>query len=259
MSYSIGSLNLLRSKRTEEGTRDFHSFIHDLIIDERLDIIGFQEAYKKSAIDDLCRALGLHWKCVHWEGHEFSFIWNTRRVIECSKQGEPNIFNGYRSDFRMYRDPLYGRFTPNGLGPFSEFRLLDVHFCWTEPIQRNIDYQLATGVIYDTVDTHRYGNFKPAFTLVLGDYNLSCEECDRIDIETGNHKVTTVQEELTTLKNEGNGYASNYDHFSYDIGNEGKVSGRISRIDAVNKYFNGDFEKYRRVISDHVPVIIEFF
>jgi len=189
----------------------------------------------------------------------FAFLWNSNRVLECSKDNIPGVFREYKSDKRMYRDPLYGRFTPNGLGSFYEFRLLDVHFCWTEPKRRNDDYQLATGIVYDTVDIHRFGNFKPAFTLVLGDYNLSCEECDMIDIMIGNHKVTTVQEELTTLKNEGNGYASNYDHFSYDNGKEEIVKGRVSRIDAVNKYFRGDFEKYRKTVSDHVPVLIEIF
>ena len=90
----------------------------------------------------------------------------------------------------------------------------------------------------------------------------------------GRKRIKTVQEERTTLKKkrtvegiedvdvnefESDGYAHDYDHFSYE---EKKFEGtgvkvKVKRIDAVNKYCGGNFEKYFKTVSDHVPIMME--
>ena len=54
------------------------------------------------------------------------------------------------------------------------------------------------------------------------------------------------------------GYASNYDHFSYDDKAIGHViKKRPRRIDAVRLYCNDNYEEYFKKISDHIPIIME--
>ncbi|MCK8059720.1 MULTISPECIES: hypothetical protein [unclassified Fusibacter] len=261
MSYRIGSLNLLKSYRTEEQGREFYGFIYDLIADEGLDIIAFQEAKNRIVIDGILRNLPSYWTGTHVYGSEFSFIWNSNRIVECSRNSEPRIYSDYRSSDRMKRDPLYGRFSPRYLDSSNEFRLINIHVehggndSLDSIIRRKKECELAKGVIHQKIDTHRYGNFKRAFTAILGDYNIDSALCNSIEPQN----IHTFQDEKTTLKKSDPGYASNYDHFSFNVLKNSSVPYTISRIDAVNHYFFGDYKKYRENVSDHVPVKIEVF
>lgn len=261
MSCRIGSLNLLKSLRTEEQGREFYGFIYNMIADEGLDIIAFQEANNKHVIDGILKNIPSYWKGSHAYGSEFSFVWNSNRVKECSKNKEPRIYLDYKSSYRMKRDPLYGRFTPRYLDSSNEFRLINIHIVHggndsPANIQlRKLECELAKGEIYQKIDVHRYGNFKRAFTVVLGDYNIDSSLCNTIEPED----VYTFQDEETTLRKNEPGYSKNYDHFSFNVSKNSSVPYTVSRIDAVSKYFNGDFQKYRENISDHVPIKIEIF
>jgi hypothetical protein len=160
----------------------------------------------------------------------------------------------------MKREPLYGRFSPKGLGSINEFRLINIHIehggddYQVTINRRKTECGLAKNVIHQRIDTHRYGNFKRAFTVVLGDYNLDCPACNSCEPEN----VKTFQEELTTLKNKP-GYSRSYDHFSLDTDKNATVPYTVARIDAVEEYFEGDYDKYRQAVSDHVPVVIKIF
>lgn len=260
MSYRIGSLNLLRSDRDEEQRRLFHGFINDVIHDEGLDIFAFQEVSKKNVIDEMLRNLPRWWTGAHVVGSEFAFIWDTNRVEECSKHREPKIFREYKSSLHLKREPLYGRFSPKYLGSNNEFRLIDIHLehggkdDYAAIIHRKDECELSKDKIYQTIDTHRYGNFKRAFTLILGDYNLDCERCN----ECKPQNIRTFQAEKTTLKKTF-GYSQSYDHFSFNLDKNSSVPFSASRIDAVNKYFGGEFIRYQKTVSDHVPIKIEVF
>lgn len=109
---------------------------------------------------------------------------------------------------------------------------------------------------------------------------LSTDEGDIIMAPNwGNYRIITVQDQLTTLKassderpdesvipnseeteitkthDNDRGYAHNYDHFSYDEDTIFKnIRVYAKRIDAVRKYCNDDFSKYRQQVSDHIPI-----
>lgn len=84
----------------------------------------------------------------------------------------------------------------------------------------------------------------------------------------GDQLISTVQYELTSLKtkddtepddkNPDRGYSQNYDHFTFDTRQFGNYGIRCSfrRIDAVRKYYDDDFMKYKKEVSDHIPVSI---
>lgn len=161
--------------------------------------------------------------------------------------------------------------------------------------QNELDVLLTD--IYPQMADMNFQNALPRYTVLLGDYNAElvtdenivavmkrnayrrsigmkipavmktdgngCVHSDKYGID-----VKTTQEQLTTLKLknqdtpeeivEERGYASNYDHFSYDekaIGHVVKKKPR--RIDAVGVYCDDDYKEYFKKVSDHIPIIME--
>lgn len=281
MGYRIGSLNIhKRIHKHSDSERDLFAFIHDFIVKEKLDILALQECLNESELRRICvRALS---PFQNWKGHYerpargksgdygFAFLWNENRISECSKRNAPQIFTEYKSnDIRLSRDPLYGRFSPKlnlNAQLQQEIRLVNIHLRFSDEVlpdltkipgyeKRKMECSLATGEIYKSIDTRRYGNFKPAFTLLLGDYNLCVDECINY---SGHEDVCTYQDEPTTLNSKRDGYANSYDHFSFDK-TKGEPVKFIKRVDAVEEYFDGDYQKYYDAVSDHAPIVIEIF
>lgn len=280
MSYRIASFNIRKGiKKESESERDFFSFIHDFVADEHIDILALQEVLKENELQRICsKALS---PFQNWRGcyersatgatgdYGFAFLWNENRVSECSKNHTPKIFNEYESEIRLSRNPLYGRFSPKlslNSEIFQEFRMFEIHLRFSDEVLPNLtkisgiqkrkqECKIVTGEIYQQIDTHRYGSFKPTFTFSMGDYNLGVEECIE---NSGSPSVSTYQEEKTTLNCSYDGYSSSYDHFSIDDKYK-SFPYSVRRVDAVKNYFHGDYKKYCDTISDHVPVIIEIF
>lgn len=285
MSYQIGSLNMRKerielkeSKKKSDSERDFFGFIHDLVADENLDVLILQEVLndrEAKRISEKALSPLQNWKYGYERSaagpsgdYGLAFFWNENRITECSKSCQPQVFSGYKSDIRMSRDPLYGRFSPKlsfASEIFQEYRFLNIHLRFSDEVlpdlstipgieKRKMECNLVTGEIYRKVDVPR-GNFKPFFTIVAGDYNLSVEECNA---HSGNPDVVTFQNEATTIKKEPYGtYVSSYDHISLNTAKYTSERYSVSRIDAVHKYFSDDYGRYFDLISDHVPIKIE--
>ena len=263
MSYKICSFNVLRSVRGDDTDREFYGFINDLIRNEGIDIFAFQEARDINFIKNLLRNLPHWWKGVPLYNSELAFVWNSYRVKECSRQGEPSIFESYKSNSRLFREPAYGRFMPVDFYQNFEFRLINIHLVHggndfpQTIVARKIECDLVKGEIFQKIDKPppgKDGSFISVFTVIPGDYNLNCDECNAC----GPENVMTFQYEATTLKQKEEGYKSSYDHFSYDVEKNSSVPRMPpTRIDAVKDYFKGDFVQYRQKVSDHVPVKLE--
>lgn len=203
----------------------------------------------------------------------------------------PRMINVNRRD--MHRKPYFARFTPHGKAGGSNFeiRLLCIHNFLGDDSKsgrgnRLSELDVLLTDIYPQVADMNFQNGFPRYTVMLGDYNaelkvekrdayrkskgmkipVTMEECvhsDKYGVD-----IITTQDQLTTLKTKKQdsleetilerGYASNYDHFSYDEKAIGHVvKKRPQRIDAVREYYNDDFEEYFRRISDHIPIIME--
>ena len=135
---------------------------------------------------------------------------------------------------------------------------------------RKNEFDVLARAIYAKESDKRYGNNRPAYTILLGDYNLNLPSStakapyliEAFEIEDGNTKkiITTVQHDLSTLRkqdsdNDAKGiFANNYDHFTYDIERFNGVIMSCNHIDTVEKYCGGDAEKHIKNISDHIPV-----
>lgn len=261
VGYRICSLNVRKSIRSDDKDRDFYAFLNNLIADEGIDIFAFQEAKDIYFIRGVRRNLPRYWDGDSVPNSELAFVWNTNRVAECSKTQMPQVFESYKADKHMYREPVCARFVPVDFKLNFEIRLVNVHIVHhlkdsPNPVKdRKAECSLVKGVIYETVDkppTGKDGSFRSVFTVVLGDYNLNCDACN----QCGPANIRTYQEELTTLKSGSPGYSSSYDHFSYRADST-VPRNTPRRIDAVDHYFNGDFKGYRDNVSDHVPVKLE--
>lgn len=275
--------------------------IAKIIKEERFDIVALQEVKGNSALNRLLSTSLLSgYSGVADDGYvnDYAFLWNTSRVClahteeaNVSRTYQPRIYKQYRVDRKsgqkdLVRDPYFARFFPIGGGaPFIEIRIINTHIRYSKGQSGNAEDSLSLGAIamrknefdvltkaiYAKEADKRYGNNRPAYTILLGDYNLNIrssgagspylEECFEIS-DAGNIKrILTTQCELTTLKNpegeQASGYSSNYDHFTYDAERFDGVSVKCSRVDSVGQYCGGDFKRHRWKISDHVPVLMK--
>lgn len=157
--------------------------------------------------------------------------------------------------------------------------------------ERIREFKVLAKDIYQRVYAKNVGT-RQVLTFILGDYNMCLEESGSADIravmpnevrrfEYGNHVVKTIQNQKTTIRGKAKSepekslvgeenLANNYDHFSYEEKLDDSISVNSSRIDAQNLYVmkymsmrdsNGnnlrnEYEAYRSVISDHLPIIM---
>lgn len=229
-------------------------------------------------------------------GECYAYLWNKKRfkLVEYSKLGdtrvfEPRIINSLSTDVNVdcsffARTPYYIRLQPVH-GGFFELRLVNIHIYYggkdaASIDERRVEFDVLTQDIYPQICKKRYGQFRPAYTVALGDYNLNIltpnvqtkdKNCYLTNVYTYSDgiktaQILTVQDQLTTLKipNENdigsaqlsnpNLYANNFDHFTYSPELSQFKTVQFETIDAVNKYCDGDFAYYRTNISDHLPI-----
>lgn len=268
MSYRIGSFNCCQFGL---GTSKDEAVFSNIILGEHLDVIALQEITSRGAVERIAKGLPSYWRHCHdsygenQSPNEYAYIWNSRRLRECSRDAAPEVIQRWQAD-QLIRKPYYGRFTPSGdelHGPFVEFRLIDVHLFFgssghDDRLRRNQEYAVLTSEIFTRINKRRYGNNMPSYTVMLGDYNLTYSWCARQNIE--NQHIDVAQCELTTLKTSEPDFCNDFDHFSYDtmhICDANGIHAEVSRINSVENYCGGDFEAHRKTVSDHVPILIE--
>lgn len=204
---------------------------------------------------------------------------------------KPRIYNQYKINSgnrqkKLIRNPYFARFNP--INTFFEIRLINIHIMFSEnknyeeeinllsdAAMRKNEFDIIARSIFEKEADKRYGNNMPSYTIILGDYNMSLnrgwtkgpyvQEVIEISDEQVVKKIHTVQDQLTTLKSKSinnpdepvRGYANNYDHFSYDENRFSGVTVHCRKIDSVRKYTNDDFERHRKEVSDHVPILLD--
>lgn len=236
MSYRIGSFNCLNFSINKAGKAS--QKFAEIIYQERFDIIALQEIGSKAALKTLRKALkNFPGK---WDGaadnNDYAFIWNSNRVALAtyeepgiSREYAPRIYNQYRVDRKigqkdLVRNPYYARFFPvGGCAPFIELRIINTHIRFSKKetekaageskgavLMRRNEFDVLTKAIYAKEADKRYGNNRPAYTILLGDYNLNLlasgaespyllESFEIVDGQS-TKIITTIQTELTTLK-----------------------------------------------------------
>ncbi len=300
VSYKIGSFNMYKftAYQSDQEIRKDLDKIANIIHTEKYDVVAMQEVFNPKAAEMVRARLGFDWEMawaqppsINRQAAEgYAYIWNKRRlqpIKTITEHGrrtfEPRIFNQYIIDkgsgqIPLERNPYYARFTPNGLpgGSFFEIRLINAHIMFSSSneevdlgitMMRKNEFRVLAETIYSKISDKRYGDNMPAYTILLGDFNLNLnrpftkspylEEVFEIPSAYGRGKIIrTVQENLSTIKNPQNesGYANNYDHFTYDLNRFSGTTIKADSVAAVEKYCGGDYAKYKKEVSDHVPV-----
>ena len=204
--YRIGSFNMYKFqayRSDKEISKDLNK-IAEIIRTEQFDIIALQEIFSKTAMNMLLSRLGRNWNG-SWESPQstsiqaaegYAFLWNTDRIelaksvtVNGKRTYYPRIYNQYRVDrtkgqHALVRNPYYGRFHP--IHTFLEIRLINIHIMYSKKrdstsenlgdvIMRKNELDTVVKSIYVKEADKRYGNNMPAYTFILGDYNLNLE------------------------------------------------------------------------------------
>lgn len=194
----------------------------------------------------------------------------------------------------LARAPYCARFEPSQPGvPKIEIRLMNTHIRFgrqksdSELLEqglvalRKAEYTMLTQTIYPTVAgksmlDHAYtGDCRPIYTIMLGDYNLNkrasaakspyLEDVYICGAGERSREIVTEQSELTTLGQQPEGEVppegiaplrNNYDHVTYDRRRFAGIRMRCGSVDAIQKYSGNDAEKYRKEVSDHIPIFL---
>lgn len=302
MNYKIGSFNVRNlnySVVDNDGQKIKRSFstIANIIKQEEFAIVALQEVLSKSALEQIHKSLGDNWKYA-WEqpssnfggkqadkrGEGYAYIWDTKKIdlvgVETDEDIKyPVIWRQYqdRKKEPIIREPYYARFTSVGKvgGCSCEIRLINTHIVYggnslIGVSLRQKEFIKVVKNIYQNIINKRYGNFLPAYVIVLGDYNLSLQHLSQMDdktkINVGNsssknneEKVITLQGELTTVnhveQDDGtykSDYVNDYDHFSFIERYAEIMNMDVERVDIL-KYCK-TIEQYWETVSDHVPI-----
>ena len=171
-------------------------------------------------------------------------------------------------------------------GSCSEIRLICIHTYYgndnkDDRLARKKEIEAVLKDVYPRIADKTFWGGKPAYTIVLGDYNMElfdplrntgaqvlCYNPENIilaDRWGDIRRIKSVQKEKTTVKSKINddekkrkngGYAHSFDHFSYDVDRFRDVQIGVERIDAVAKYNNNNYAEYKEMVSDHVPILM---
>jgi hypothetical protein len=314
MAYRIGSFNMFKfSFRSDNEIRKNIKQIARIIYEQQFEIIALQEVFSKNAMDLLLKELGEHrWQGV-WEAPNalstlaaegYAYIWDKTRfrlsttVLPdgSTRIFKPHIYNQYKvnrslGQRQLIRNPYYARFEPIN-GAFCEFRLINVHIMFSRNsthnnildagaiLLRKREFDILTKSLYLSIADKVYGNNRPSYTIILGDYNLNLPFSgakyaflnEVVEIENGGtiRKLITVQKELTTLKSSpteeqlkkkkdiiASYWANNFDHFTYDYDRFQGIGMHAGRINTIQQYCNNDYQLHRKEISDHVPITLD--
>lgn len=198
---------------------------------------------------------------------------------------------------KLVRNPLYARFIPVA-DPMMEFRIINTHIRFSKSAgidsdntdivdfgdiaMRRNEFDVLSKTIYPKVADKLYSNQDEGklgsfYTIMIGDYNLNLkrnwtnspyflEEAFEIPDRNGTAKKMRIyQESLSTIKRitpenqqnfeNGQKFSNNFDHVTLD--EERFSSGGSFNIKAL-PVVRKKFAEYRKDISDHIPISMEF-
>ena len=306
--FKFGSMNMNIFGNAASSNRDLN-VLADIIISEDYDVVALQEIFSQGkAVESLMRLLprmkyviassgsvgspeGIFTNTNDHRGEVYSYLWNPRTVKLATSSTDhgkrvyqPRGVNRgsefHVDDDKFARSPYYARFYPK-IGGYFEFRLISVHLYSGDTgngddVQRRKDeYNYIVKEIYPMISQYRkYGNFRTAYTVVMGDYNLNIYKSpagkrDVIEDDiymNGKQIIRTIQSEPTTistkqdLSSSNDMFVNNYDHFTIDqqMLNHYGIYYSTYRVDTIiQKYYGGDHIKYTEKISNHLPITLE--
>lgn len=319
MIYRIGSFNCRQMGKASAMKKDL-TLIARMINEEGFDVVALQEIHGKEALKPLLDTLNHEsLRGARWAGEadvevsDYGFVWNEKRLRKAEtivdgvrRVYEPTIYKQYRLDRAqgqkaLRRNPYYARFE-SLRAPYVELRLINTHIRFSNDrdegegailsaVDRRLnEFDVLARALFPRIEDKRYGNNKPAYTILLGDYNLNLlrwytnspyvptDEEDMVYIidGRGEKRLLTVQDKLSTLKKleedpegrerekvpqtkaatEEENFSNNFDHGTYNLlrMRDGGVRVGASRVD-ISPYIKS-YSDYRQTVSDHVPIII---
>ena len=249
--YTIGSFNLLKlGEQTIQQQQRNWGKISQIIQEQHIDILAIQEVFSEPPVKMLVSHLNQMgfqaWEyrfaaaltCGNQHREGYAFIWNKKRISLLPKKhgvfAEPELQNKYSRT--LARPPYVGRFIPIGsIVPYIEIRVICTHIIFSEnkylkeknnnlsdlELRKN-EYQKLINSVYPKISDMREGFFRPAYTFIAGDYNLSLHKGQIAEqqISFAGKEMYSLQKKPTTLTSSltedfVSGYTNtDYDHFT---------------------------------------------
>ena len=250
--YCIGSFNLKdfnvkkdKSSNNSNPPKDIKT-VADIIISEEFDVVALQEINSKEALNELVKTLNSRrgiwgFQCfyegrfgenmpnqVGRDSERYAFIWNSRRLrlVDLGDNGQNPFYVNHTS---LVRTPYCIRLTPRGLlgGANFELRLINTHIVYGNSSVANFErkqerlneLRILLEKIYPLIHHKqggtRNGELMPAYTFLLGDYNLVLNNDIENEFTSRSTRVKRVykiiQEEKSTLKKgKNNSFSDTY-------------------------------------------------
>ena len=296
LSIIIGSFNLYKFKgESNKKSAKNLKMIAKIIKNEGFDIIALQEVFNDKQLKVIPKSivnyLGEDYECIWQPTHGYiesyaegyAFIWNTKKFRQIGME-DGELYKRHRAKKKLVRPPLMARFIPRSISEngFIELRLITTHMIFNKPPKesgtdtefRRKELKVLTEEIYPDIADDRYGNNRPAYTILMGDYNLCLTKTPRLDDEVDktagffekaipnsripilNLKkriVVTRQNELTSLKRPPKDLPST-ENYDVDIESDSEEIMENNSSDYYSKdydHFSYDEERF-----DGVKVVI---
>lgn len=257
---TIGSFNIRNfshnSKINEKEMKQKYTSIATIIKKENFSILAIQEVKSEEALINLVKTLNTSilgrsrntWSYnispeKYFNYEYYAFIWNNKKVDQINRD-----FKSFSEFEDMKRPPYTAAFIDKS--DSKKYYLVNIHIPFDNKEIRKLQVQsLAT--IYNTMAR----NVGSGFVILLGDFNLSTYEMhDGLSTIDQRMVFNAYIEELTSVGEKG--YSQSYDHFCFN-NYVASLKPKVSRIDAPNIYFKGNFKVYYSTISDHVPIRLD--
>ena len=279
MSIKIGSFNLYKfhGESNEKSNKNLEK-IAEIIKGEKFDIIALQEVFTDPSKNPkpLMKYLGGKYGCI-WKDSSgkyntykegYAFIWNKRKFEHVDEEG--SIYDRHGVKNKLVRPPFFARFIPVNIfeNGFIELRLITTHLVYSKPDKeagkntefRRKELKILTEEIYPDIADDRYGNNRPAYTILMGDYNLCLTKTPRLEVDVdktagfyraimpntkvsilnrNNRKIVTRQSELTSLKRPINDKDSTE---KYDVDKESDAEEVMDKLS--NNYYSKDYDHF---------------
>jgi len=223
----------------------------------KFDLCGIIELQSDRVLEDLAVALeaetGERWTYVQSNrtGHasyieQFAFIWRDAKVRIAS--GHVGNVADFADLFR--HEPYVASFRAGNF----DFRFLLIHTRWTTEAEREKEVEQIAHEF-----TFFRGLTREKDLILAGDFNYTHGSTKMEPVTDLDQMVNLVPSGTkTTLKSQGQGFSSWYDHIYVHVGATQERTGKGGAYDFVAGLGYASTQTARKEISDHLPVWAEF-
>ena len=214
-------------------------------------MIALQEIDSVDWLKNVLEVLGPNWKLINTKEkilrENFAILYDGYVWQNIEQDYTSNV-----SKFSFRRDPFVAKFTYRRM---ITYQFINVHLPFQDE-ERRTRVEPIQNELIKVLDLKKDIKQFAQHTIALGDFNLVVKQIDQTAQVKDSGFMPWWQsddkKDHTSLDRKG-GYLRRLDHFFFTPEIKNRVV--VSRIEGPD-FYRGDFEKYLKNISDHVPIMM---